>query len=65
MATYSLIEIHVVRRSIRVISDGRKQVKKPVICQAADSLPEMDRILAQLPKAVKDFMAAYGLDPKT
>eukprot|EP00435_Cladocopium_sp_Y103_P022677 s3096_g5.t1 len=28
--------------------------------KAADSLPEMDRILVQLPKAVKDFMAVYG-----
>ena len=31
--------------------------------EAADSLPEMDRILVQLPKAVKDFMAVYGLLP--
>ena len=31
--------------------------------EAADSLPEMDRILVQLPKAVKDFMAVYGPPP--
>lgn len=32
--------------------------------EAADSLPEMDRILGQLPKAVKEFMAAYGPHPR-
>lgn len=31
--------------------------------EAADSLPEMDRILVQLPKPVKDFMAVYGPPP--
>ena len=28
--------------------------------QAAESLPEMDRVLGQLPKAVKEFTTAYS-----